>query len=62
MTVADWTVTHRTQPTVHKEVRVFRRTKAIVGLDIGSSAVKAVELKPAGKGFRVARLALLDHP
>jgi type IV pilus assembly protein PilM len=25
-----------------------------VGLDIGSSAVKAVELKPAGKGFRVA--------
>jgi type IV pilus assembly protein PilM len=33
---------------------VFRRTKAIVGLDIGSSAVKAVELKPAGKGYRVA--------
>jgi type IV pilus assembly protein PilM len=25
-----------------------------VGLDIGSSAVKAVELKPVGKGFRVA--------
>jgi type IV pilus assembly protein PilM len=37
-----------------REVRVFRRTKAVVGLDIGSSAVKAVELKPAGKGFRVA--------
>jgi type IV pilus assembly protein PilM len=33
---------------------VFRRTKAIIGLDIGSSAVKAVELKPAGKGYRVA--------
>jgi type IV pilus assembly protein PilM len=33
---------------------VFRRTKAIVGLDIGSSAVKAVELKPAGKTYRVA--------
>jgi type IV pilus assembly protein PilM len=33
---------------------MFRRTKAVVGLDIGSSAVKAVELKPAGKGFRVA--------
>jgi type IV pilus assembly protein PilM len=33
---------------------VFRRSKAIVGLDIGSSAVKAVELKPAGKGYRVA--------
>src|SRR5215216_2457924 len=33
---------------------MFRRTKAVVGLDIGSSAIKAVELKPAGKGFRVA--------
>ena len=33
---------------------MFRRTKAVVGLDIGSSAVKAVELKPSGKGFRVA--------
>ena len=32
---------------------MFGRTKAVVGLDIGSSAVKAVELKPAGKGFRV---------
>ena len=32
---------------------VFRRAKALVGLDIGSSAVKAVELKPAGKGYRV---------
>ncbi len=31
----------------------FRRTRPVVGLDIGSSAVKAVELKPAGKGFRV---------
>jgi type IV pilus assembly protein PilM len=28
---------------------VFRRAKSLVGLDIGSSAVKAVELKPAGK-------------
>ena len=33
---------------------VFRRAKALVGLDIGSSAVKAVELKPAGKGYKVA--------
>jgi type IV pilus assembly protein PilM len=32
---------------------VFRRTKALVGLDIGSSAVKAVELKPVGKTFKV---------
>ena len=30
------------------------KAKACVGLDIGSSAVKAVELKPAGKGFKVA--------
>ena len=30
------------------------KTKSVVGLDIGSSAVKAVELKPVGKGFRVA--------
>jgi len=33
---------------------VFRKAKSLVGLDIGSSAVKAVELKPAGKGFKVA--------
>ncbi len=33
---------------------MFRRSKAVVGLDIGSSAVKAVELRPAGKGYRVA--------
>jgi type IV pilus assembly protein PilM len=32
---------------------VFRKSRALVGLDIGSSAVKAVELKAAGKGFRV---------
>jgi type IV pilus assembly protein PilM len=29
------------------------KSKAIVGLDIGSSAVKAVELKVVGKGYRV---------
>jgi type IV pilus assembly protein PilM len=33
---------------------VFRKAKGIVGLDIGSSAVKAVELKPSGKAWRVA--------
>ncbi len=32
---------------------MFRRAKSLVGLDIGSSAVKAVELKPAGRGYRV---------
>jgi type IV pilus assembly protein PilM len=33
------------------------KNKSLVGLDIGSSAVKAVELKPSGKGFRVAAYA-----
>jgi type IV pilus assembly protein PilM len=33
---------------------VFRRAKSLVGLDIGSSAVKAVELRPAGKGYKVS--------
>jgi len=32
---------------------VFRKAKALVGLDIGSSAVKAIELKSAGKGYKV---------
>jgi type IV pilus assembly protein PilM len=32
---------------------VFRKAKSLVGLDIGSSAVKAVELRPAGKGYKV---------
>src|SRR6187549_4198788 len=33
---------------------MFGKSKSVIGLDIGSSAVKAVELKAAGKGFRVA--------
>ncbi len=33
---------------------MFGRSKSLVGLDIGSSAVKAVELKPAGKAYKVA--------
>jgi type IV pilus assembly protein PilM len=33
------------------------KSKAVVGLDIGSSAVKAVELKPVGKGFKVTAFA-----
>jgi type IV pilus assembly protein PilM len=36
---------------------VFRKPKAVVGLDIGSSAVKAVQLKPSGKHYRVAAYA-----
>ena len=33
---------------------MFGRSKSLVGLDIGSSAVKAIELKPAGKAYKVA--------
>jgi type IV pilus assembly protein PilM len=37
-----------------RDFSLFKKTRSVVGLDIGSSAVKAVELKPAGKGYRVA--------
>jgi len=33
------------------------KAKSVVGLDIGSSAVKAVELKAVGKGFKVSAFA-----
>src|SRR3954466_13693954 len=37
---------------------LFRKPKSVVGLDIGSSAVKAIERKPQGKnGFKVAAYA-----
>jgi type IV pilus assembly protein PilM len=36
---------------------MFRRTRAAVGLDIGSSSIKAIELRPSGKAFRVAAFA-----
>jgi type IV pilus assembly protein PilM len=40
------------------ELSLFRKPKTVVGLDIGSSAVKAVELKSAGKaGYRVVAFA-----
>ncbi len=35
------------------EPAVFRKAKAVVGLDIGSSAIKAVELRAAGRAFKV---------
>ncbi|MGE0042313.1 MAG: type IV pilus assembly protein PilM [Vicinamibacterales bacterium] len=41
---------------------LFRRPKSLVGLDIGSSAVKAIELKPAGKGYRVAAIGVEPVP
>jgi type IV pilus assembly protein PilM len=40
----------------------FRKSKSIVGLDIGSSAVKAVELRSSGNGFRVAAIATAPIP
>jgi type IV pilus assembly protein PilM len=40
----------------------LRKSKAVVGLDIGSSAVKAVELKAAGKGFKVVAFAIEPVP
>ena len=36
--------------------------KSVVGLDIGSSAVKAVELKPVGKSFKVTAFATEPVP
>jgi type IV pilus assembly protein PilM len=41
---------------------VFGRSKSLVGLDIGSSAVKAVELKPAGKAFKVSAFGTQPVP
>ncbi|MFB3854468.1 MAG: type IV pilus assembly protein PilM [Vicinamibacterales bacterium] len=41
---------------------MFGRSKAAVGLDIGSSAVKVVELKPQGKGFKIVAFATEPVP
>jgi type IV pilus assembly protein PilM len=41
---------------------VFRRNKGLVGLDIGSSAVKAIELRSAGRGIKVAAVGLEPIP
>ena len=41
---------------------LFRRSKGLVGLDIGSSAVKAIELRPAGKGFKVGAIGVEPIP
>ena len=40
----------------------FGKSKSVVGLDIGSSAVKAVELKAVGKGFKVVAFAIESVP
>jgi type IV pilus assembly protein PilM len=41
---------------------VFGRSKSLVGLDIGSSAVKAIELKPAGKAYKVSAFGMEPVP
>jgi type IV pilus assembly protein PilM len=41
---------------------LFRRNKRLVGLDIGSSAIKAIELEPERKGYRVAAIAVEPLP
>ncbi len=40
----------------------FFLNKSLVGLDVGSSAVKAIELKRAGNGHRVAAIAVEPIP
>jgi type IV pilus assembly protein PilM len=41
---------------------LFNRSKPVVGLDIGSSAVKAIELKRSGKGFKVTAIGVEPLP
>ena len=41
---------------------MFGKPKSLVGLDIGSSAVKAVELKASGKAYRVAAFGTQPVP
>ena len=41
---------------------MFRKSRAVVGLDIGSSAVKAVELKAVGKLFHVSAFGIQPVP
>ena len=40
----------------------FRRPKSVVGLDVGSSAVKAIELRQAGSGYKVAAIGSAPVP
>ena len=40
----------------------FRRTKSLVGFDIGSSAVKAVELRQTASGYKVAAIGSAPVP
>jgi type IV pilus assembly protein PilM len=62
--LGDAAVAGRSGPARRREggVVLFNRSKPVVGLDIGSSAVKAIELKPAGRGFRVAAIGVEPLP
>ena len=40
----------------------FRKTKSLVGLDVGSSAVKAVELRQGLSGYRVVAVGAEPVP
>jgi type IV pilus assembly protein PilM len=40
----------------------FKSNPSVVGLDIGSSSVKAVELKPVGEGYELTRLGRASLP
>src|SRR5258706_10097531 len=50
--------------TLSQDITVFGlgKTKAVVGLDIGSSAVKAVELKASAMGYKVVECAIESVP
>ncbi len=41
---------------------MFGKPRSLVGLDIGSSAIKAIELKPSGKGYKVVNFGLEPVP
>jgi type IV pilus assembly protein PilM len=41
---------------------LFAKPRTVVGLDIGSSAVKAVEVRPTGKGYKVTAFATEPVP
>ena len=41
---------------------LFGRSKSLVGLDIGSNSVKAIELKPNGKSYRVTAIGVQPVP
>jgi type IV pilus assembly protein PilM len=55
---------NRPQITFSQDITVFGlgKSKAVVGLDIGSSAVKAVELKASGKGYKVVAFGIESVP